>query len=202
MKKYLIVFVLFASLNVYGQFNTGSVYFGGLLGGNLGVQFQEGTTSIPYYLYLEGGYFIQNRLSVGGNIHTHGEFILSGFNPGTHELYVGPAVRYYLARTEGLQIYFYGNPFFSLTTDYNKWGLAGGAGINYFITDRISLEARGVYKVYSNTLEDYAYNTHYIGVEAGFSIFFPSIGFFDGIFRQSDAEEKTPRKKDEDWSPN
>ena len=63
MKKYLIVFVLFLSLNIYGQFNSGSVYFSGLTGADFGFRAEEATYSVPYNFNLEGGYFIQNRFS-------------------------------------------------------------------------------------------------------------------------------------------
>ena len=178
MKKYIIIFALFVSMSVYGQFNSGSVYFTGVTGANLGRELTEGgSSSIPYAINVEGGYFLKNRFSVGGNIYAHGHFGIE--TTGSHEIFMGPAFRYYLARESGIQIYFYGNPFYSVSTGLNTWGAAAGAGMNYFITEGIALEARGSYRYVRNYSEGFGYNQHSLTFEVGISIFFPSLTFFN-----------------------
>ena len=179
MKKYLIIFALFVSMSVYGQFNSGSVYFTGTTGADLGIELQQSYASIPYNLNVEGGYFLRNRLSLGGTVHSHGNFGLSEFATGFHELFLGSLVRYYLPRDEGVQIYLYGNPFVSIGTADNRFGAAGGTGFNIFITERIALEARAYYKFMRFTNEFAGgYNNHSLNFDFGISVFFPSISFF------------------------
>jgi hypothetical protein len=179
MKKYLLIFALFVSMSVYGQFNTGSVYFTGMTGANLGFELQQTYATIPYNLNVEGGYFLRNRLSLGGTVHSHGNIGLGEFGSSNHELFLGAMIRYYLPRDEGLQVYLYGNPFFSVATSDNRFGVSGGAGINYFITERIALEARGYYRFMRYTNEfDGGFNNHSLNFDIGISIFFPSISFF------------------------
>lgn len=199
MKKYLIVLVLFISLNSFGQFNSGSIYFTGMTGADLGIELQEFNSSIPYNLNLEGGYFIRNRFSVGGNIHSHGYFGLGG-SSGTHELFIGPAVRYYMPREDDLQIYYIANPFYAIATGADRLGFMAGAGVNYFLTERIALEARFSYRFLRYVDEFFSYNAHRIGFEAGLSIFFPSWTFFEDMW--GSGRSKSNKNEGEGWSPN
>ena len=178
MKKYLIILVLFISMSVYGQFNSGSVYFTGTTGTDLKFELQEGSAYIPYNLNVEGGYFLRNRLSIGGTVHSHGTFGLGEFTSSSHELFLGFLTRYYLPRDEGLQIYLFGNPFFSVASFDNRFGVSAGAGFNYFLTERIALEARAYYKYLRFFNEFSGYNNHSVNFAIGITVFFPSISFF------------------------
>jgi len=174
----------------FGQFNTGSVYFTGLTGANLGyeriTQITEFTTTsnnyIIYDLHLEGGYFIKNRFGIGGKIFTrddHGSSIGLGGATGERTLFFGPTVRYYIPRDDDLQIYYYGNPYFGFGTYGSTLGVTAGIGVNYFLTERVAVEARGSYTFHRFFEEFFNENTHTLMFEIGISLFFPSITFFD-----------------------
>jgi hypothetical protein len=190
MKKYFLLVMLGAAMTVSAQFNTGSLYFTGLTGANLGYERQtqisdfvtQSFNYIIYDLHLEGGYFVRNRLAVGGKIFTrdeHGSSIGLGDASGERTLFFGPTIRYYIPREDDLQIYYYGNPYFGFGTYGNTLGITGGVGVNYFLTERVAIEARGSYTFHRFFEEFFQENTHTILFEIGISLFFPSITFFD-----------------------
>ena len=127
---------------------------------------------------------------------SHGYFGFGG-TAGSHELYIGPAVRYYMPREDDLQIYYIANPFFALATGTDRLGMMAGAGVNYFLTERVALEARFSYRFLRYVDEFFGYNSHRIGFNAGISVFFPSLSFLDDIR----GKRSTP-KEEEEWSPN
>ena len=189
MKKILIIMILALSVNAIGQFNTGSIYFTGMTGGNLGYELTRtefnNQNTIPYAFDLEGGYFFKNRIAIGASFHAGGEhpnyFLIdtSSFTSGEHNFYLGPNIRYYKVRNDDLQLYFYGNPYFGIGTYGGTLGLAGGIGLNYFLTERVAIEARGSYIYHRYSSSGFIENTHSIKFEIGISLFFPSITFFD-----------------------
>jgi len=189
MKRILFLILLAFSLNAMGQFNTGSLYFTGMTGGNLGYEFTStefnNQNTIPYSINVEGGYFFKNRIAIGASLHTGGDhsnyFLIdtSEFTSGEHNFYLGPNIRYYKVRDDDLQLYFYGHPYFGLGTYGGTLGIAGGIGANYFLTERVAIEARASYIYHRLSSSGFIENTHSIKFEIGISLFFPSISFFD-----------------------
>lgn len=175
-------------MTVSAQFNTGSVYFTGLTGANFGYERIStefaADNRISYDIHLEGGYFIRNRLAIGAAIFTgidgHSNYFLFGPSPGQHDFFLGPNVRYYIARDDDFQIYYFGNPYFGFgNSPGSTLGVTAGAGVNYFLTERLALEARASYNYHRWIYEFAPENTHRIIFEIGISLFFPSITFFD-----------------------
>lgn len=184
MKKIFILLLITASLSAYGQFNSGSVYFTGMTNGHLGTRIYEESFYIPFEISVEGGYFIKNRIALGGEIHTHGELSFSGNS--SYELLFGPTIRYYRTSVKDFQAYYFGHAFYGFWNgNNNQTGLKGGVGFNYFLTERIALEARIGYKYqrqwYTEPFSgfNYHFNTHDLLFEFGITVFFPSIKFFD-----------------------
>lgn len=188
MKKIMILTALACSFTVFGQFNTGSVYFSGMTSGNIGTRISEGMLYLPFNISAEGGYFLKNKIALGGELHTHGEFNFNGTS--SYELRLGPTIRYYRPSAKDCQMYFFGHAYYGFwNSSYNQWGIEGGVGFNYFVTERIALEARGGYN-FQRQWDAYTdpftgevfrtnFNNHHLLFEVGISVFFPSIKFFD-----------------------
>ncbi len=184
MKKIFIVLALAISYGAFGQFNTGSVYFSGMTTGNLGTGLNEGQFYIPFEIGVEGGYFLKNKIALGGKIHTHGEIFFNGGS--SYELTLGPTIRYYRATVKDFQMYYYGHIFYGFWNgSNNQTGFQTGVGFDYFLTERIAVEAKILYHYtrqwYSDAFSGttFGFNNHNLLFELGISVFFPSLTFFD-----------------------
>ena len=191
MKKLFVLVLLFSSLGLTAQFNSGSFYFTGATDLNFGLEVDEGYSSVLAGFHPEGGYFIMNRLGIGGGIHTDsslpvGEY--AEFTDATFEVYLGPNVRYYLPREDDWQVYGYGFLFYGFTqepggfdaSNHQLYGFTVGPGVNYFLSERVAFDARLTYmfKHQWNPEMGGSHNIHRFFFEMGISVFFPSITFF------------------------
>jgi hypothetical protein len=187
MKKTLILLGFVLSLNAFGQFNTESIYFSGMTSFATGLEIQssdfEGGGFIPFELRLEGGYFIKNRMAVGGNISIEDYRIpLWGtVDNYYYEVHFGPTIRYYIPGEEDWHTYLFGYGFYGFEPSHQFFGLQFGPGVNYFFNESIALDARVSY-TYKHTFNREfggSHNNHRLLFEIGISVFFPSIRFFD-----------------------
>jgi len=198
MKKLFLLLFLSISIMASGQFNSGGIYWTGTTGLGTGLERQIDDYPINIFnfsLHPEVGYFIKNKIAIGAGIHT--EFGLPfGSNvdlyAATYDMYIGPNVRYYIPRASDFQLYVYGNLQYGayqrsldyFEAEYNRhqyYGFQVGPGINYFFTERIALDARANFRFRHAWNAAMGGNHDLIGVvfEFGFSVFFPSISFFD-----------------------
>jgi hypothetical protein len=187
MKK-LILTISIAAISLLGlnaQFNTGNGYLSGVANANLGFQFQQSYNELILGLHLEGGYFIQNRWSVGGSLL--GDFCidLSGLESDI-DFMIGPNTRYYLARDSDPQIYIFGFVGYGINQTAAEFyafhhiiGAMAGPGINFFVTERLALDARATYffQYFRNPEFGGSHNVHRILFEFGISIFFSEFSF-------------------------
>jgi len=187
MKKYLFLFLFSFSVVGYGQFNTESIYFSGMTNFSTGFEIMSddfGSSGfIPLNMKIEGGYFIKNRLAVGGNFTIDDIRIpLWGENQNYYySVHLGPTIRYYIPRADEYHIYLYGYGFYGFEPNHNLYGLQFGPGINYFFNESISLDARFSYtfKHTFNRAMGGSHNNHRFLFELGISVFFPSLKFFE-----------------------
>ncbi len=184
---FAVCFLIISGLSA--QFNTGSVYFTGMTNFNMGFEFEEGYNYFLLGLNTEGGYFIENRLSVGGSILTNVSIAFGDYmGESDLDFFLGPATRYYLARDEEPQVYIFGMAGYGIErtgyveyyTTHQKLGFMVGPGCNYFINEHISLDARLVYtyQYLWNTAGGGHHSRHKLLFEAGISIFFPTLTFY------------------------
>jgi hypothetical protein len=187
MKKILILLTVLFATNLYGQFNTESIYFSGMTNFSTGLEITssdfEGGGFIPFNLKVEGGYFIKNKLAIGGILAIEDLNIpLWGTSENyDYEIHLGPTVRYYIPQEENWHTYLFGYAFYGLEYGHNFYGLQFGPGANYFFNESISLDARISY-TYKHTFNREfggSHNNHRFLFEIGITVFFPSIKFFD-----------------------
>jgi len=191
MKKLILSLAvsLFLLPGLSAQFNTGSVYFTGLTNFNFGLESEEGYNYFLLGLHTEGGYFIQNRMSVGASLLTNASLSFGEMVDYSElDIFLGPALRYYLARDEEPQIYIYGMAGYGIErygytefyTTHQKLGFVVGPGCNYFINEHIALDARlsYTYQFLWNAAGGGSHSRHKLLFEAGVSIFFPTITFY------------------------
>jgi len=194
MKKLTFILLLgfITSHFALAQFNQGNAYLSGMTRANLGFQFQQSYSDLEFGLHTEAGYFIQNRWSVGGSILGDFCISLSGLESEVDFL-IGPNTRYYLARAEGPQMYLFGFAGYGFEqlasegyTFHHALGIMAGPGINFFVTERLAIDARATYffKHLWNPEFGGSHNVHRILFEAGVSIFFSEFRF--DIFRSSE----------------
>lgn len=196
MKRLLSILLLAVSVVSFGQFNTGSIYATGTTGGGTGVEVDfENASYFNFNFHPEIGYFIKNRIALGAGIHT--EFGLPFFDEfdeysATYDIYIGPNIRYYLPTASNWQPYAYGNLqvgvyqketyyFEAELGKHNFYGFQAGVGVNYFITERVAIDAKATYRFRHswNNIGGGNHNLHRIYAEIGISLFFPSISYFD-----------------------
>lgn len=153
--------LLFASLYLKAQMNTGSKFVAGYnnLSFNASSDKYVGTTSDPekYFdigLTTKAGYFLKNRLAIGGLVNYNyskvtftadSKNISSGWS-------IGPLARYYLeygtiipfaelstefGMTNDKQIYSTGEP---IESKHSVFGLNAGIGADYFLNESIAFE--------------------------------------------------------------
>jgi len=190
MKRILLTltFILCITSFVSAQFNTGSVYFTGMTNFNFGIESEAESTYFLLGLNTEGGYFIQNRLGIGGTILSNFQLGLSEFAESSTDIFFGPNVRYYLARDEDPQIYLFGMAGYGIErsgydmyyTTHQKLGFMVGPGSNYFINEHIALDARLTFAYFYlwNTAGGGQHGRTTLLFEAGISIFFPTLTFY------------------------
>jgi hypothetical protein len=189
MKKILILFALTLSMSAFSQFNTKSIYFSGMTGGSTGLEIRNedfiGTSGfIPINLKVEGGYFIKNKIALGGDVSISDlNLSLWGENQNYYyQVLFGPTIRYYMPKADDVpQPYLFGYGFYGFEPNHNLYGIQLGYGVNYFFNEAISLDARVSY-TYKHTFNREfggSHNNHRFLFEIGISVFFPSINFFD-----------------------
>ncbi|MFZ5939630.1 MAG: outer membrane beta-barrel protein [Bacteroidota bacterium] len=170
------------------QFNSGSVYFTGMTNFHFGFESEEGYNYFLLGLNTEGGYFLQNRLALGGSVFTEAQLGLNDFAESSLDIFLGPSARYYLARDEEPQIYLYGMAGYGIErsgydmyyTTHQKLGFIVGPGCNYFLNEHIALDARltYMYQYLWNAAGGGHHSRHRLFFEAGISIFFPTLTFY------------------------
>lgn len=193
MKKLFILIAVFTSFSLHAQFNTESVYFTGTTNLGTGLEIEENVPSFLFNAHPEVGYFIKNKLSIGGGVNIDLKMPFgenSEFNNAVYDINIAPSMRFYIPRDEDWHLYIYGNVhygayqkvdegFYSLK--HNYYGIQLGPGINYFFSERVAMDARATYTARHawNAEMGGSHNIHKLFVEIGISVFFPSITFFD-----------------------
>lgn len=186
-----IAFALTAS--GFGQFNSGSSYFSGATHGKIGFESQSNEfgsnyNTLSFGLTPEAGYFIKNRLAVGGAILMDFNLGLGEFGSNTYELVFGPNVRYYLPRDTDMQVFLYGFAGYGFVTDHQLLKFMGGPGINFFLTEKIAFEAKALYAFSREWNPEMGgnHNLHDVIFQMGISLFFSDLTF---ISRKGDLVE-------------
>ncbi|MCK5136947.1 MAG: outer membrane beta-barrel protein [Bacteroidales bacterium] len=186
MRKSLITaaVALLLSIPAVGQFNSGGFYFSGATNAKLG--FETTTTelgsnqnAICFGLTPEAGYFIRNRLAVGGAIMVDYQRFLGDLDYGEYDIVFGPSVRYYLPRDTDMQVFLYGFTGYGFVPNHNLFKFVLGPGINFFLTERMAFEAKLLYSFARewNPEGGGHHNVHDFTVMAGISLFFPTFTF-------------------------
>ncbi|MCK4746289.1 MAG: outer membrane beta-barrel protein [Bacteroidales bacterium] len=186
MRKILLIFVavLLVSLPALSQFNSGSFYFSGATHGKLAFESQSSEFGSNYNtlcigLTPEAGYFIRNRLAVGGAILMDIEKGLGEFGSSIYEVVFGPNVRYYLPRDTDMQVFLYGFAGYGFVTDHQLLKIIAGPGINFFLTEKIAFEAKVLYALSREWNPEMGgnHNLHDVMFLAGISMFFSDLTF-------------------------
>lgn len=160
----------------------------GIYFGNLKSESDFGEENVGVFelgLGASAGYFVANNFSIGLNLNTH------YFKAEEDELefkrsifLIGPDVRYYLPVKQNLSVALHGGlefgklnqEFDNIDLDYNVLRLGLGAGIAYFISPNVSLDAGLGYDFMKLNLEIQGEDsdTKFSGltVQLGFSLFF------------------------------
>lgn len=176
--------VFLFSLTVLGQFNTGGFYFSGATHAKVGFEnrvgeFGNAQNSICFGLTPQTGYFIKNRLAVGGAILMDYERITGEFGYSQYSIVLGPNVRYYLPRDTERQVFLYGFGGYGFVPDHNLFKIMVGPGINFFLTERVAFEAELLYAYARewSTISTGFHNVHDVTAMVGISLFFPTFSF-------------------------
>ncbi|MEZ5073138.1 MAG: hypothetical protein R2751_19885 [Bacteroidales bacterium] len=185
-RKTLVVLLLAIAPAISAQFNTGASYFSGSTRGSLGfsslAQELNGevyrTNALYFGLTPEAGYFIKNRLALGAAIGLNYTAYFEGVTDD-YSIVAGPSVRYYLPRDTELQIFLYGFFGFGGVPDHKLVEFSAGPGFNYFLTERVALEARTLYTLTRewNPVGGGHHNLHDVGATIGVSLFFSDLTF-------------------------
>lgn len=195
MKRVLIgaVVALALTVSALGQFNSGSFYFSGATHGKIGFESQSNEfgsnyNSLCFGLTPEAGYFIKNRLAVGGAILVDLDLGLGEFGSNIYEVVFGPNVRYYLPRDTDMQVFLYGFAGYGFVTDHQLLKFMAGPGINYFLSEKIAFEAKMLYAFSREWNPEMGgnHNLHDVIFQVGISLFFSDLTF---ISRKGDLVE-------------
>ncbi len=205
MKKFILIIPVFllTGLLSFSQFNSGSKFVSGTTSFNLDYSGQrwksdEGDSDHAHKvtsmsLTPAAGYFIKNRLAIGGMT----EFFCSREKADQvtgveRSFLIGPLVRYYLNYSySGVM------PFAEMDagiggaaeiskyedvddeTKYSLFRISAGAGVNYFLNDNIAFETSLKYYIRNQNEKDTDYNYKLINkgilFRFGLSFFFSSI---------------------------
>jgi len=189
MRKLLstVAVALILTLPAIGQFNSGSYYFSAATHGKLGfesqsVEFGDNYNSLCIGLTPEAGYFIRNRLAVGGAIYIDADLGLGEFGSSLYELVFGPNVRYYLPRDTDMQVFLYGFAGYGFVTDHQLLKVILGPGVNFFLTEKIAFEAKLLYALSREWNPEFGgnHNLHNVSFSVGLSLFFSDLTFISG----------------------
>ncbi len=186
MKKIIIgiAVAITITISATGQFNTGSSYFSAATRGNFGITHQPNDfdyqeNSIQVGLSPEAGYFIKNRLAVGGAVFL--DFDRTFGNPGFSEYNIvfGPNVRYYLPRDTDMQVFLYGFGGYGFVPSHHLFKIMMGPGINLFFTEQIAFEAKVLYSLAREWNREGGghHHIHDFTFMAGISLFFSDLTF-------------------------
>ena len=195
MKRILmgVSIALALTVTALGQFNSGSSYFSGATHGKIGfesqsVEFGSNINTLCFGLTPEAGYFIKNRLAVGGAIIMDIEKGLGEFGSSIYEVVFGPTVRYYLPRDTDMQVFLYGFAGYGFVTDHQLIKIMLGPGINFFLTEKVAFEAKALYEFAREWNPEMGgnHNLHNVTFVAGISLFFSDLTF---ITRKSNLVE-------------
>ena len=172
------------SVSALGQFNSGSSYFSGATHGKIGFESQSSEfgsnyNTLCFGLTPEAGYFIKNRLAVGGAIFMDIEKGLGDAGSSIYEVVFGPNVRYYLPRDTDMQVFLYGFGGYGFVTDHQLFKIMLGPGINFFLTEKIAFEAKALYAFSREWNPEFGgnHNLHDVTFLAGISLFFSDLTF-------------------------
>ncbi len=186
MKRILmgVSIVLALTMSALGQFNSGSSYYSGATHGKIGFESQSNEfgsnfNTLCFGLTPEAGYFIKNRLAVGGAILLDIEKGLGDAGSSIYEVVFGPNVRYYLPRDTDMQVFLYGFAGYGFVTDHQLFKLMLGPGINFFLTEKIAFEAKALYEFSRDWNPELGgnHNMHNVTFSAGISLFFSDFTF-------------------------
>lgn len=187
------IFLTIGSLSCFAQFNTESFYFTGATRGKIGFwsqsdEFTSNQNSIFIGLFPEAGYFIRNRLAVGGAIDLEYERFLGDFAFAEYDIIMGPAVRYYLPRDTDMQIFLLGFAGYGGVPSHQKVMVMVGPGANFFLTERVAFELKLPYSfaIEWNPAGGGSHNIHEVRFMVGLSLFFSDLTF---ITRKGDLVE-------------
>jgi hypothetical protein len=195
MKRILIgtVVAFVLTISGQGQFNSGSYYFSGATHGKIGFESQSSEFGSNYNslcigLTPEAGYFIKNRLAVGGAILVDLDLGLGEFGSSIYEVLFGPGIRYYLPRDTDMQVFLHGFAGYGLITDHQLLKFMAGPGINFFLTEKIAFEAKALYAFSREWNPEMGgnHNLHDVIFQVGISLFFSDLTF---ISRKGDLVE-------------
>lgn len=141
MRTILITFLLTLlftfSINAQSRLSEGNIFLGGAATiGN--VSSVGGASYFSYRLTPTLGYFVTDKIAVGGNVGISGNN-----NSGEMEssLVLSPFIRNYFITTERMGLYGAASLPLTLIND-DRVGLNVSAGLTFFATERIALEAR------------------------------------------------------------
>ena len=142
-------------------------------------EFGSNVNVLSFGFVPEAGYFIRNRLSVGGLVYADLERTMGEFGYSEYRFVFGPNVRYYLPREEDLQVFLFGFAGYGFVPNHQVIRFMGGPGINYFFTERIAFEARLLYSFAREWNREGGghHNVHEITALIGISLFFSDLTF-------------------------
>ncbi len=186
MKRILmgVALTLTITISVEGQFNSGSSYFSAATRGKIGFTHQPNDleyqqNSIQFGLSPEAGYFIKNRLALGGAILIDLNRTLGDLGFSEYSVLFGPSVRYYLPRDTEMQMFLYGFGGYGFVPSHQLLKIMLGPGINFFLTEKIAFEARVLYSLARewNVAGGGHHHIHDVTFLAGISLFFSDLTF-------------------------
>lgn len=186
MRKNLLTVAvsLLLTLPAVCQFNSGSYYFSAATHGKIAfesqsAEFGNNYNSLCFGLTPEAGYFLRNRLAIGGAIYVDAEIGLGEFGSSLYEVVFGPNVRYYLPRDTDMQVFLYGFAGYGFVTDHQLLKVILGPGINFFLTEKIAFEAKALYALSREWNPEFGgnHNIHNVSFSAGISLFFSDLTF-------------------------
>ena len=182
-----IALTLSAVITAMGQFNTGSSYFSAATRGRFGfthqpnnVDYQENSIQIGFS--PEAGYFIKNRLAIGGSILVDYDRTLGTLSFAEYSFLFGPNIRYYLPRDTDMQVFLYGFSGYGFVPSHQVFKIMAGPGINLFFTEKIAFEAKVLYSFARewNVAGGGHHHIHDLTFLAGISLFFSDLTFISG----------------------
>ncbi len=200
MKKLLFALAgILLSLSINAQMNTGSFFAVGNSSFDLGfstinnIDNNEKTTVLKYTLNPKAGYFIKNRLAIGGGVEFASIPYSSEFGNAARQsrLVFGPFARYYVqygtlipfaeaslgyGYQNDIQIYSDG----TFKTEHSVFTNSIGVGTDFFLNEKIAIEAmmKYYYEKQKPTYDGATGGGHAI---SGIVAYFGIVIFFESI---------------------